>query len=265
MPLRRKRGIYESDKIIYLPVESLLPAHSDNNKPDDGSLEDLAGSIRRYGVLQPLTVKKTNIGHAIVSGNRRLLAAKMAGLTDVPCVVMDLTPTESSTLSLVENLHRRDLTFVEQAEAMARMIEAYSLSQEELARRLGKSQSAVANKLRILRLPKELLTVLVKAGLSERHARALLRLDTDTQRAAALGEMIRQNMNVAAAEEYVDKLTSPNFRNTPKVFVMKDVRLFLNTLSRAVEMLRSGGIDAQCEYEETESDTVIEIKIPKNS
>ena len=153
MPLLRRKGLYETGRVIYLHPDVLHPNPNQPRKrfsPD--GLEELAASIREHGVLQPLTVRKVDGSFELVSGERRLRAARMAGLSEVPCIVIDVDGVCSSLLALVENLQRRDLDFLEEAMALDRLIHTYDLSQEEAARRIGKSQSAVANKLRLLKL-----------------------------------------------------------------------------------------------------------------
>ena len=161
MPLLRRKGLFESNRVLFLPISAISPNPAQPRKvfAQDG-LEELAASIKEHGVLQPLSVRRTSTGLELVSGERRLRASKLAGLTEVPCIIVSVDGQESSLLALVENLQRRDLDFVEEAAALSSLIQTYRLSQEEAARRVGKSQSAVANKLRLLRLPPAALSVL---------------------------------------------------------------------------------------------------------
>jgi len=263
---RRRLG-----SVCYLPVEDILPGPMQPRQSfSRAGLEELSRSIAEVGVLQPLSVRPKDGRYELIAGERRLRAAKLAGLTEVPCVVLDTDLEESGVIALIENIQRRDLDFLEEAEGIARLIRLFGLSQEQAARRLGKSQSAVANKLRILRLPADVLERLRQEGLSERHARALLRLpDADMQR-SALDFMIDQRMNVAGAEAYVDKLCRlppPAEKPVPaqgrRVFLMRDLRLFMNTLDRSLALMRSGGVDAAVRREETEDELVLTISIPK--
>ena len=210
--------------------------------------------------------------YELIAGERRLRAARLAGLTEVPCIVMDVDLQQASLIALVENLQRRDLDFVEQARGIAQLIRLFGLRQEECARKLGKSQSAIANKLRLLRLPEDVLMGLRNAGLTERHGRALLRLESPEQQRAALAQFIAQDMNVAAAEAFVEALLSapaPEPEQPPegekqRTFILKDVRVFLNTLSRSLELMKQGGIDAGMERRETEDALILTISIPKS-
>ena len=166
----------------------------------------------------------------------------------------------------MENLHRCDLHYLDEAAAIARLISTYAMSQEEAARRLGRSQSAVANKLRLLRLGPECTEVLRRFGLTERHARALLRLEGAEAQLAAARTMGEKQMNVAAAEEYVEGLLQKKQRQAPPrrpVYIIKDVRLFLNSVSRGMETIRRAGVDARCEQQEDEESITITIQIPK--
>lgn len=276
MALGRKKGLFESNRVLFLPVESIVPNPAQPRKffSQEG-LEELAGSIREHGVLQPLSVRKTTAGYELVSGERRLRASKLAGLGEVPCILVNVDSEESSLLALVENLQRRDLDFVEEAAALARLIRTYGLSQEEAARRIGKSQSAVANKLRLLRLSADCLTLLREHGMTERHARALLRLGDDELQLQAAHAFIEGQFTVARAEDYVEELLHPSpapsdlpaRRPSHKkpTFVIKDVRFFLNTLTRGLTMMKTAGVDAACERKETDDSIFLTIRIPKQA
>ena len=271
MSIAAKRRILQN--VSYVPVEEIVPGPLQPRQHfSREGLEELRDSIAQHGVLQPLTVRQKGERFELIAGERRLRAARMAGLTEVPCIVMDVDMEGSGVIALIENIQRRDLDFIEEAEGIYQLIRLFGLSQEQTARRLGKSQSAVANKLRLLRLPRDVLERLRDAQFSERHARALLRLpDADTQR-RALDFMIDQRMNVAAAEAYVDRLCAPApppeepapaAPRRRSVFLMKDVRLFLNTMDRSVDLMRSGGVDARVQREETDEALIVTVRIAK--
>ena len=207
MPILQKRPRKAEGKIYWLPIEDIRPGKAQPRRvfAQEG-IEELALSIGRYGVLQPLTVRRRQNGYELIAGERRLRAAKLAGLTEVPCLISEANMEEASVLALVENLQRQDLNFWEEAEGISRLVKVFGMSQEEAARRLGKSQSAIANKLRLLRLPSDVLEKLSKEGMSERHGRALLRLPNAQAQRQALVRMVELGMNVAAAERYVDSL-----------------------------------------------------------
>ena len=254
-------------RVLDLPIDALRP---NPNQPriefDEASLRSLSDSIRRYGILQPLTVRRTDEGYELIAGERRLRAAKLAGLREVPCLLARSSEEESALLALIENLQRRDLHYLEEAAAIARLIATYGLSQEQAAERLGKSQSAIANKLRLLRLPGTVVELLQQGDLSERHARALLRLADEEEQLAAAKTIIARGLNVAQTEEYIELLlrkiqvTPPHRRPT---FILKDVRLFLNSLDRSLSLMRSAGVDAACGRQDTEDEILLTIRIPK--
>lgn len=256
--------------VLWLEPEQIQPAQTQpRTRFPETELEELARSVGEYGILNPLTVRRHGGGYELIAGERRLRAARRAGLTEVPCIVMEVDLEQASLIALVENLQRRDLDFVEQAQGIAQLIRMFGLRQEECARRLGKSQSAVANKLRLLRLPEDVLMGLRNASLTERHGRALLRLESPEQQRAALGQFIAQDMNVAAAEAYVEQLLAvpePEPEAEPekqRTFVLKDVRVFLNSLTRNLALMKQGGIDAGMEQRETDDALILTISIPK--
>ena len=267
MPLLRRKGLFESNRVQFLPISAISPNPGQPRKCfAQDALEELAASIKEHGVLQPLSVRRTAGGYELVSGERRLRASKLAGLTEVPCIVVTVDGQESSLLALVENLQRRDLDFVEEAAALSALIQTYRLSQEEAARRIGKSQSAVANKLRLLRLPPAALAVLRQAGCTERHARALLKLEDPALQEEAARYVAQEGLTVARTEQYVEELLHPAPDKLPRrkpAFILKDVRLFLNTVTRGLSMMKSAGVNANCKRQETADAIQLTITIPK--
>lgn len=236
---------------------------------DPEAIAQLAESIRQYGVLNPLTVRRApGGGYELVAGERRLRAARVAGLNDVPCLVIAADNEDSSAIALVENLQRRDLDFFEEAEGFKRLIDQYGLTQEEAARKVGKTQSAVANKLRLLRLSEQNMELIRSAGLTERHARCLLRLNDETDRINATNYIIEHDLNVSRAEQYVDALLlekqSPPVPGGERkvVRLIKDVRFFLNTLNRAVGVMVDAGIGATVDQTEEDDCLTLTIQIP---
>ena len=273
MQATRTRPALRRGGIVYLSTEDIVPNPVQPRKLfDDEGLEELSRSIKDYGILNPLSVRLRGSRYEMVAGERRLRAARLAGLKEVPCILLDVNMEDASLIALVENLQRRDLDFIEEANGINQLIRMFGMSQEEAARRIGKSQSAVANKLRLLRLPQDVLEGLRQNGLTERHGRALLRLpDRESQRAALL-YIIDNGLTVAATDAYIDALLqapeAPEEPEVPKAegrrtFVLKDVRVFLNTLSRSIELMKQGGIDAGVRREETEDQLILTISIPK--
>ena len=264
----KQRTMIESGKVVFLPVRAIRPNPGQPRKVfDRDAMQELAGSIAQYGILQPISVRRSGGGFELIAGERRLRAAKIVGLDEVPCIVMTLDEEQSGMVALVENLQRRDLDYIEEAEGLSRLMRLYGLSQEQAARRIGKSQSAVANKLRLLQHTPAVLEALRTHGLSERHARALLRLPGEPERLAAIGVIVRKGLTVAKTEEYIEGLLAAR---PPKPFaarklLLKDVRLFLNTVNHNLEIMRNAGIRADCGREETEDEIVLTIRLPKRT
>ncbi len=254
--------------IIQLPTEEIDPNPTQPRRAfDEETLRELSESIARYGVISPLSVRLHYGRYELVAGERRLRAAKMAGLDTVPCMVLDVDLEESSLLALVENIQRQDLDYIEEALGISQLMRLFALSQEEAAARIGRSQSAVANKLRLLKLPPDILASLREHGLTERHGRALLRLAGAEEQRGALEFIVSHALNVAQTDAYVEKLLEDSARSREpaphRAFILKDVRLFLNTLTRSLDMMKQGGIAAGMEKKETETELIVTISIPK--
>ena len=259
--------------VTYLPTASIEPCPMQARKVfDDTSLKELSESIRSYGILNPLTVRVRNGGYELIAGERRLRAAKLAGLREVPCILVEVSMEDAGLISMIENLQRKDLHYIEEAMGIRQLIILFGMSQEEAAKRIGKSQSAVANKLRLLKLPDDILDSLRENDLSERHGRALLRLGDCEKQRKALKYITENDLTVAASDAYIDSLV--NEENAKKkdeqkegqakrTFILKDVRVFLNSINRGLELMKQGGIDAGVERHETEDKLVLTISIPK--
>lgn len=254
-------------RVLRLPAADIRPNPAQPRRFfDEASLRELAASIRRHGILQPLTVRRRGDGWELVAGERRLRAARLAGLETVPCIEAEVDSRQSALLALVENLQREDLHYFEEAVAIAAYIKEAGATQEEAAAALGRSPSAVANKLRLLRLSPSCREALVAGGLAERHARCLLRLEDESERLLAAKHMAEKQMTVAQAEQYVERRLAA-LQSTPpagrRTYIIKDVRLFLNSVDRGIRIIREAGVDADCGREETEEDIVLTIRIPK--
>ena len=264
---QKKRSLFQSNRIYQIPIDRISPNPRQPRRHfEEQSLRELADSIRQHGVIQPLSVQKGANGYVLVAGERRLRAAGMAGLVKVPCILVKASPRDSALLALVENLQRCDLHYMEEAAAIARLISTYDMSQEEAAKRLGRSQSAVANKLRLLRLSPACVELLREYGLTVRHARTLLRLENEQQQVEALRHIGEKRLNVAASEEYIEALLQSSEKEGPgkrPVYVIKDVRLFLNSVNRGMETIRRAGVDARYDKQESEETITITIQIPK--
>lgn len=266
MPTLYKRGPLDSSRVLFLPVDSIQPnPYQPRQSFAQEDLDGLAQSIQALGLLQPLTVRRGTAGWELVAGERRLRAARLAGLDKVPCLPIQVDSQMTSLLALTENIQRKDLDFWEEALALRRLLDTFHLSQEETARRVGKSQSAIANKLRLLKLPPEVLSRLRDGGFTERHARALLRLEDPNTLQQAVDKIVEGQLTVAQTEALVEELCSPPGEKPRKkhLYVLKDVRLFLNTLNRSMDLMRSAGVNAQCRREDREDSILLTISIPR--
>ena len=254
-------------ELLQLPISEIRPNPRQPRRTfAEEGLEELALSIRTHGILQPLTVRRTEQGWELIAGERRLRAALLAGLETVPCMEAEADGNRSALLALVENLQRRDLHYFEEAAAIAGYLRASGVTQEEAAAQLGRSPSALANKLRLLRLSPVCRKRLTEHNLTERHARALLRLEAEDERLTALNHIVKRQLNVAQTEQYIEnrlaalQSTPPQRRRT---FILKDVRLFLNSVDRGLRLVRDAGIHADYDRQETEQDILLTIRIPK--
>ena len=257
----------EEQKVLWLPPEDIRPNPAQPRRTfSEAELEGLAESIRHHGVLQPLTVRRTPEGWELVAGERRLRAAVLAGLTSVPCLERTADSRTSAALALVENLQRQDLHYLEEAEAIAAFLTRSGLTQEAAAEQLAMSPSALANKLRLLRLSEACRAVVTEGNLTERHARCLLRLADEGERLSAARRFVSAGLNVAQAERYVDHRLEI-LQSTPpagrRAYIIKDVRLFLNSVDRGLRLIRDAGVDARTERQETDEDIILTIHIPK--
>lgn len=259
-------GKIDSGRILLLPIASIRPNPSQPRKVfSQRELEELADSIRLYGILQPLSVRVVEDGLELIAGERRLRAAKLAGLHQVPCILLRAGEADSAMMALIENIQRKNLDFFEQAQALAFLIQQFGLSQEQAAQRLGKSQSAIANKLRLLRLGSPVLCALRDANLTERHARALLRLSDSQQQLTAVHLAAANDWTVSQLERYVDaQLSEKAAPKQPSLcYRLRDTRAFFNAVSHHLERVRKSGIPAQSEQVETEDEIILTIRIRK--
>ena len=260
MQCQKLKTYMETGRVVFLPARSIRPNPAQPRKifrPE--ALDELSDSIRQHGILQPLSVRRSGNGYELIAGERRLRAAELAGITDIPCIIMSMDDRESGMAAMVENLQRQDLDFIEEAMGISRLLKDWDMSQEQAARLLGKSQSAVANKLRLLKHSEPVLLALRETGLTERHARALLKLPTEESKLAAVKEIVRQGMSVARTEKYVETLLSARSDRSSKA----NVGAFLNSLTQSLQKIQLSGIPAVSERRETDSQIVLTITIPK--
>ena len=260
MQCQKLRTYMETGRVIFLPDRAIHPNPAQPRKifhPD--ALEELAESIRQHGILQPLSVRRVGTSYELIAGERRLRAAQMAGLTEIPCIVMSMDEKESGMAAMIENLQRQDLDFIEEARGIQMLMEKWSLGQEQAAKFLGKSQSAVANKLRLLKHSQPVLDELRRHGLTERHARALLKLGSENQKMAVIATIVQLDMNVARTEQYIDSLLQEKTPREKK----PNVGAFIQNLTQALSKIQLSGISAVSERRETENEIVLTITFPK--
>ena len=257
------------NKISDIPIIKIRPNKAQPRKVfNEEDLNALSQSIAENGILQPLTVRKVSATeYELIAGERRLRASVMAGLRKVPCIVIKCSEKESAVYALLEYLQRSDLGMFEEARGVSRLIRRYGLTQQEAAVKLGKTQSTIANKLRLLRLTYEEQEWIENAGLSERHARALLKLGDESARREALSKIISESLNVQQSENLINLMLNSSPKNNKKQgtskAVIKDVRKFVNTINNAIDTMRLAGIDAQSDKTDTDNFIEYTIRIPK--
>ena len=260
MQCQKLKTYMETGRVVFLPAKAITPNPAQPRKLfREESLGELTESIRQHGILQPLSVRRVGTNYELIAGERRLRAGILAGLTEVPCIVMRMTDQESAMTALVENLQRQDLDFVEEARGIDTLVRQWNMSQEQVARLLGKSQSAIANKLRLLKHSAQVLDALRQGELTERHARALLKLPTEYQKMQAIAAICRQNMSVARTEQYIEGLLTQQDGDRKKA----NVGAFLSYLNQTLARIQLSGVSAVSERRETEDEIVLTITIPK--
>ena len=251
-------------RLLYIPLR-LLQHGSGSRRGDPVALQELAASIRQVGILQPLTVRKSGGQYMVVSGGRRLTAARMAGLGEAPCILMELEGQDAALIALTENLQREDLHYFEEAELLREYLMRSGLSQSQAARRLGRSQSAVANKLRLLGHTPPVRQRLRERGLSERHARELLRVKGETKRLAVLEELAGRHLSVAQTERFITAYLANGAGDGEERLRRRDTRLFLARIVRDAETLSRTGVTAELDRREEAGEIVVTLRIGKQA
>lgn len=258
-------------EVRYIKVDKIRPNPYQPRKFfEQTALEELASSIKEHGLMQPITVRVIGDTYQLIAGERRLKASKLIGLEEIPSVITEVNNKDSAVLALIENLQREDLNFIEESQAYYDIMKDHGYTQQQLAKSIGKNQSTVANKLRLLKLSGEVIKRILENNLSERHARALLRLPDKKTQLKALNAIIDKDLNVKRTEEMIDKilisLTQENKikkEHDQKVKrFLKDIRLFTNTITRAVDLIQQSGIEAKYTMQEKSDGYEIKIKIP---
>ena len=253
-------------RVVQLGVSEIFPnRYQPRRYFAEEDLRALADSIRLNGILQPLTVRKHEEQYELIAGERRLRAAKLAGLTSVPCIIMDINDRNAAILALIENIQREDLNCFEEAAALEKLITCYGMTQEDAALQLGKAQSTIANKLRLLRLTESERTCILENHLTERHARALLRLGSGEERVRALDKIVKHGLNVEKTELMIDDMIGKARERDSirrRAVLFRDVRLFSNTITKAVETMQAAGIPAASQKMQFDDYIEYRIRIP---
>ena len=263
---------YHSDEVIQLPISSISPNQFQPRSIfKEDKIKELAQTIQTHGMIQPIVVRKQDEGtYEIIAGERRWRAVQSLGWDTISAIVRNMNDTETASVALIENLQREELTVIEEASAYGQLLELHSLTQEALAQRLGKSQSTIANKLRLLKLPEAVQQALLDKKITERHARALITLKDDEKQLEMLENIITHHLNVKQTEDQIEKMMSTEDEEKkegvkrPRLKgVNKDIRIAMNTIRQSLHMVSDTGIDVETEEEDLDDYYQFTIKIPK--
>jgi len=264
----------KNKEITMIPIDLIRPnPYQPRKKFDQSSMDELCKSIKEYGVIQPINVRKiSNTHYELVAGERRLRATAMTGQKEIPAIIVDVSEDDSAVMALIENLQRENLGYLEEAEGYLNLIKEHGLTQEQLAQKIGKSQSTIANKIRLLRLPPMVKKILTDNGLTERHARALLKLDDEQLQLKVLQKVVEKGLNVRKTEELVQKVLekycNPSKETDSKSRVtksIKDIRIFVNTIRQAIDTMKKSGVNARAAQIDRGEYLEFIVRIPKQS
>ncbi|BFH18111.1 nucleoid occlusion protein [Paenibacillus melissococcoides] len=253
------------DEVKQLPVNEIVTSpYQPRTIFDDERIDELCQTIKTHGVIQPIVVRQRNGKYEIIAGERRWRAVKKLGMDTIPGIIREINDSQAASIALIENLQREGLTAIEEAVAYQKLIDLHDLTQESLAQRLGKSQSTIANKIRLLQLPQAVKTALMERKLTERHARALLSVDSEEWQLKLLNEIITKELNVKQTEARVAFYKEVNkAKKTKRISFTKDVRLALNTIRQSIDMVSGSGLKIKTDETDYEDHYEIVIKIPK--
>lgn len=260
---------YSADEVIQLPINKIKPnRYQPRTIFDEEKIKELAQTIRTHGMIQPIVVRRLEDDmYEIIAGERRWRAVQSLGWSEISAIIRGMTDAETASVALIENLQREELTVIEEARAYAKLLEIHSITQEALAQRLGKNQSTIANKLRLLKLPENVQQALLDKLITERHARALIKLKDPEKQTRLLEEIISKQLNVKQTEERIAKINEskkekkkkqPTFKG-----VNKDVRIAMNTIRQSLNMVTDTGLNVESKEQEMDDYYQITIKIPK--
>lgn len=271
-PFSKMWGKISDKEVVYVPLSKIVRSPFQPRKNfDEGELLELAQSIRAYGVIQPVILRKEGDIYQLIAGERRYRACLLLGLSEIPALIQNMDDEKAAAVALIENLQRKELNFFEEAYAYNMLVDVFGLTQEEVARKVGKSQSAVANKLRLLKLPLEVQNKIVNANLTERHARVLLKINSPQMQMDIIEKICEKELNVKETEELVEKMAQNNLpleekktKNEPNVsMIVRDARIFLNTIKETVKRAKQTGIDICMEEIDGEESYELVIKLAK--
>ena len=264
----------EQKNIIYVSIDSIRPnPYQPRKQFNKQALDELCESIKQYGVLQPINVRKlSHSTYELVAGERRLRASTMAGLTEIPAIIINVDDNDSAVMALIENLLREDLSYMEEAEGYCNLINEHGFTQEELAQKIGKSQSTIANKIRLLKLSPLVKKILADNNLTERHARALLKLHDEQLQLKVLKLVCERGLNVKKTEELVEKAIEKYSKDSRQrssdrkmTKAIKDVRIFVNTIRQAIDIMKQSGVNAKAAQIDRGEYIEFVVRVPKNN
>ncbi|SET14968.1 chromosome partitioning protein, ParB family [Salinibacillus kushneri] len=265
-----KKGQDHQEEVVQIPVDEIQPnQYQPRSTFSQERIEELAQTIRTHGMIQPIVIRKTEddqVKYELIAGERRWRAAQYLNWGHIPAIVKNMTDTETASVALIENLQREELTVIEEALAYAQLLEMHGLTQEALAQRLGKSQSTIANKLRLLKLPEDVQAAVLNKQITERHARALIGLEEPELQEKLLKEIVEKDLNVKQTEARIDQIKNPKPKKKAKPRVKgvsKDIRIAMNTLRQSIHMVNDTGIELETDEEELDDYYQLTIKIPK--
>lgn len=265
----KKEENFHPDEVLQLPIQEIEPnRYQPRAIFNEDTIKELAQTIETHGIIQPIVVRQLDEGqYELIAGERRWRAVQSLGWTKISAIIRDMTDTETASVALIENLQREELTVIEEAAAYKRLLDLHDLTQEALAQRLGKSQSTIANKLRLLNLPEQVQMTLMERKITERHARALIKLKDETVQLEVLEIILEKDLNVKQTEEHILQLNAPVEKPTRKKAhlkgVNKDIRIAMNTIRQSLTMVTDTGIEVESDEVDHDDYYQITIKIPK--
>jgi len=267
--IEEEQEAIRQDEVIQLPIKEIAPnRYQPRAIFNDEKIAELAQTIETHGMIQPIVVRKLDEHqYELIAGERRWRAVQVLEWENVPAIIRDMDDNETASVALIENLQREELTVIEEAAAYQKLIELQQLTQEALAQRLGKSQSTIANKLRLLKLPEQIQQALMNKSITERHARALIKVKDEQIQLQLLQEILESDLNVKQTEERVAKLDAPpeeKKRRRPQLKgISKDIRIAMNTIRQSLSMVSDTGINVESDETDHDDYYQITIKIPK--